>query len=306
MTLEFVRTSPMTLVSAAVMAVVASAPLDAQRQPAPSPGRAAVERQGQTVAAPPASVPEDRQDANETRDKLQQVLEKYPPALGQVLKLDPTLLQNPDYLAPYPNLAAFVAQHPEIAHNPQYFFANVRNVFWLEPRDRQSPALEAMKDVLAGIALFSAFLVVTATLTWLIRTTIDYRRWNRISKVQTDVHTKLLDRFTANEDLLAYIQTPSGRKFLESAPIPLQEEARTIGAPFSRILWSVQAGVVLTLAGAGLLFVNGRVAEEVAQVLFVVGVLTVALGLGFVASAAVAYGISRRLGLFDRPASDHA
>ena len=47
-----------------------------------------------------------------------------------------------------------------------------------------------------------------------------HRRWSRLSKIQTDVHNKLLDRFTSNEDLLAYIQTPVGRKFLESAPIP--------------------------------------------------------------------------------------
>ena len=43
--------------------------------------------------------------------------------------------------------------------------------------------------------------------------------------MQYQVHNKLLDRFTSNEDLLAYVQTPAGRRFLESAPIPLQDEA---------------------------------------------------------------------------------
>ncbi len=58
-------------------------------------------------------------------------------------------------------------------------------------------------------------------LTWLIRTFIDYRRWLRLTRIQTDAHTKLLDRLTSNEDLMAYIQSPSGRRFLESAPIAL-------------------------------------------------------------------------------------
>ena len=31
---------------------------------------------------------------------------------------------------------------------------------------------------------------------------VDHRRWLRQSKVQTEVHTKLLDRFTSNDDLL--------------------------------------------------------------------------------------------------------
>ena len=68
------------------------------------------------------------------------------------------------------------------------------------------------------------------------------RRWNKLSKVQYEVHSKLLDRFTSNEDLLAYMQTPAGRRFLESAPIRCPTSRDRCGAPFSRILWSVQAG----------------------------------------------------------------
>jgi hypothetical protein len=45
------------------------------------------------------------------------------------------------------------------------------------------------------------------------------------------------------------------------------------------------------------------VSVEITQGVFVMGVLVIALGLGFIASAAVAYGISRRLGLFERPAA---
>ena len=57
-----------------------------------------------------------------------------------------------------------------------------------------------------------------------------------------------MDRFTANEDLLAYMQTPAAQRFLESAPLSLEAPSRPVGAPLSRILWSVQVGVVL---GAG-------------------------------------------------------
>ncbi len=280
----------------------------AQRQTGPS--SASQEQEIQRLrdrVAKQMVVGTELQDANETRDRLQQLLDKYPPTLGQVLKLDPSLLGKPDYLASYPALAAFVAEHPEVAHNPAFFFANVRGPNWPQPNDRQSRGIQIMENVLAGLAALTVFAIVTGTLVWLIKTIIDYRRWNRVSKVQTEVHTKLLDRFTANDDLLAYMQTPPGRKFLESAPIPLHEEARSIGAPLSRILWSVQAGVVLSLLGIGLLFVSGRVVEDIAQGVFVIAVLVLALGIGFIASAGVAYGISRRLGLFERPpAQEHA
>jgi hypothetical protein len=135
---------------------------------------------------------------------------------------------------------------------------------------------------------------------------VNHRRWTRLSKVQYEVHNKLLDRFTSNDDLLAYVQTPAGKRFLESAPIPLQDEAPTLSAPFSRILWSVQAGVVLTIAGFGLLYVSTRFIDEPAQFFMVIGVLSVALGGGFIVSAAAAYVLSRKLGLLDPPATHHA
>ena len=129
---------------------------------------------------------------------------------------------------------------------------------------------------------------------------VDHRRWLRQSKVQTEVHTKLMDRFTSNDDLLAYIQSPAGKRFLESAPISLDAEAppRNIGAPFGRIFWSVQAGAVLLLTGFGLQFVGQRQQwEEIGQPLSSMGILVVAIGLGFLISAAASYFLSRRLGL---------
>ena len=96
------------------------------------------------------------------------------------------------------------------------------------------------------------------------------------------------------------MQTPAGRRFLESAPIALDPASRPLGAPFSRVLWSVQAGVVLALGGVGLLFISRRAIPDIAQGLSAIGVLALALGAGFILSAAIAYLLSSRLGLFDQ------
>jgi hypothetical protein len=53
------------------------------------------------------------------------------------------------------------------------------------------------------------------------------------------------------------------------------------------------------LGGLGLQFVSRRVVEELAQGLYVMGVLGFALGLGFILSSVVAYILSRRLGLVE-------
>ena len=44
-----------------------------------------------------------------------------PPAVGEVLQRDPSLLTRADYLAPYPVLWAFLQKHPEIVRNPSFF-----------------------------------------------------------------------------------------------------------------------------------------------------------------------------------------
>src|SRR5881397_1612494 len=64
------------------------------------------------------------ENARDTRDRLRELLDEYPPSVGQVLRLDPSLLTRSDYLSTYPKLAGFLAQHPEVAHNPVFFLGD--------------------------------------------------------------------------------------------------------------------------------------------------------------------------------------
>jgi hypothetical protein len=251
----------------------------------------------QTPAQPVTTI--EQPDAQRTREELSQLLEKYPPTLRNVLVLDPTLLANQAYLAPYPGLVSFLSRHPEVARNPTFYIGEAPR-----PRpDAASLAADMWRDVVQGLAVFTGFGMAIGLIVWLIRTLIDYRRWSRLAKVQTDVHTKLLDRFTANDDLIAYIQSPAGSKFLESSPIKLDPGPRSVGAPLSRILWSVQGGLVLMALGVGLQVVGRGVTDEAAQPLHALGVLAIALGLGFVISAIISYVISRKLGLIEPAAA---
>jgi len=276
----------------------------------PQPGAARARTQAApTMAQGPAQpvLLTETPDARETRDRLRVILEQHPPSLAEVLRHDPTLLGNADYLAPYPQLAAFLAQHPEVARNPSFFIGDADRRGW-EPDNPRMEAVRAWHDVLQTVSIAGVMAIVFSGIVWLIRTALDYRRWARLSKVQVDVHTKLLDRFTSNEDLLAYMQTPAGRKFLESAPISVDASPRAVGAPLSRILWSLQTGVVTAFLGLGMLFVSDRVLEEAEQPLFVLGVLALAVGAGFVVSAGISYALSRRLNLLpaSQPAGDAA
>jgi hypothetical protein len=280
------------LVTAAVLLVT---PVLGAAQTAPVP----VERQ----AAAPA--PHLDQDANEIREQFEALLKRLPPSVGQVLRLDPSLMSLDSYLQVYPSLATFLKQHPEVRSNPGFYLQRVQSELWnpRTPVTRESEAIRIWRDLLSGAALLAVIAGVAYVITWVIRTAIDYRRWNRVSKVQTDVHTKLLDRLTSNDDLMAYMQTPAGRRFLESAPLAIDSTTKPIGAPLSRILTSMQIGIVLAVGSLGLLFVGNWVVEEIAQPLFAIGVLALAVGAGFMASAAASLLLTRRLGLMDPPAA---
>ena len=158
-----------------------------------------------------------------------------------------------------------------------------------------------------GPRRLTSFATVVGFLAWLCRSLLNYRYWLRASKVQIDAHAKLVDRLTSNEDLLTYVQSPAGQRYLTSAPVSVHFTPRTVGAPVGRILWSVQAGIVLALAGVGLWVAKGTVIEEAAQVLQVIAILAIAIGVGFVLSAFISYLLSQRLGLLDPPPRpDHA
>jgi hypothetical protein len=277
-------------------------------------GLAAVPAAAQTAPVERRSTPPSptlRVDANATRQELMELLEKHPPAVGRVLKLDPSLMRSESYLASYPELRDFFAQHPEIPQNAPYYLEGVRvgsNDDYRPRNDR----VELVAAVLAGLAGLTAAAIVLSTVVWLIRTTLEQRRWSRLSKIQAEVHSKLMDRFSSNDELLTYVQTPSGRRFLESGPSPLQETTPVMGAPISRILWSLQLGAVLLVGGLGMLFLSGRsTIPEIAEFFYVAGCVAGALGAGFLVSAVAAYGLSSRLGLLERPGSrpaaqDHA
>jgi hypothetical protein len=258
---------------------------------------AAQEPAPRTQAPVPAQIVVDDQNAGRTRDELMRVLEKYPPSVGRVLKLDPSLLANRDYLATYPSLAAFLAQHPDVQRDPAYYFDRVRT--GTDFVDTRSESYRVWNDLLGWIGGLSVATLVAMSLGWIIRLLVDYRRWYRLSKVQAEAHNKLLDRMTANEELLAYVQSSAGSRFLESAPIALDPGNRRVGAPFSRILWSAQAGVVLTAAGLGFRYMGGRFEGLITEPLAAVGILLIAIGVGFLVSAGVSYVLSRQLGLLD-------
>lgn len=277
-------------------------------------------RPNTATAARPAvidtpAVPSDNDLAN-TREQLMALL-RMTPILTRVLETDPTLLADQEYVNhTNPQLAQFLAQHPEVTRNPDfYLFASFRTpngrfVNGLHRRigdgnDQRNDEADSRRRFLLNIIQLPAFLAVVAMLIWLIRLLLENRRWGRVFRMQNEVHSKLLDRFGSSEELLRYMDTEPGKRFLEAAPIPIEfaPDQRLPGG-LARVLGPLQIGIVLTLLGVGLLLLHRSGSlTEISAALLVFGMVTIMPGIGFIISALISWRISAHLGLLPQHTS---
>jgi len=265
--------------------------------PAPAPASVAI-----TAPAP------NERDVAATQTELIRLL-RLSPTLTTVVSHDPSLLSNTDYVAHNnPQLAAFLAAHPEVARNPEfYLFSHLKHedgqpdealerAVWPDVyrSQGQNSSFERMWGDIVPLIAFGFGLTAIFVLA---RMFVENRRWSRIFKLQSDVHGKLIDKFTSNQELAAYMETDAGRKFLEAAPIPVGiEQDRRVPSAVARVLTPLQAGIVMVLLGIGLLSLRHAGPDMDTPMLFF-GTVVLMPGIGFIISAGVSWLLAAKLGL---------
>jgi hypothetical protein len=160
-------------------------------------------------------------------------------------------------------------------------------------QDRPSQFDRIWGDVIPLLAFACGLVGIFA----LARMFVENRRWGRIFKLQSDVHGKLIDKFTSNQELASYMETEAGRKFLEAAPIPMGiEEGRRVPSAVARVLTPLQAGIVMVLLGIGLLSLR-HAGPDMDTPMLVFGTVVLMPGIGFIISAGVSWLLAAKLGL---------
>jgi hypothetical protein len=244
------------------------------------------------------------------QDQLLQLV-RVSPTLAEVVARDPSLLSNAEYVSRNnPQLARFLQAHPEIAQNPDYYLFNnlhgqneqpsqtLERKLWPEMSGQRGPEPRGvdMELVQDGVP-FLVFLCILSALLWLTHVLLENRRWNRIFKLQTDVHGRLIERFGTSQEVLTYMSTDAGKRFLEATPIAVGFERQApVPSPVARVLTPLQIGVVMTLLGIGLLSLRHSVPDG-SEALLVIGTVVLMPGLGFIISAGITWALARHLGL---------
>jgi hypothetical protein len=271
---------------------------------APSAAQTARPGQPATAANPPQL---SEKDLVALQDQLLQKL-RVSPTLAEVVARDPSLLSNAEYVnRNNPELGRFLQAHPEIAQNPDFYLFNnlhgehepasetLERKLWPQMSRQESSGIES-ELVNDGIP-FLVFLCLLGALLWVTHVLLENRRWNRIFKLQTDVHGRLIERFGTSQEVLTYMATDAGKRFLEATPIAVGfERSQAVPSPVARVLTPLQIGVVMTLLGIGLLSLRHSIPEGSAAFL-VIGMVVLMPGLGFIISAGITWVLARHLGL---------
>lgn len=138
--------------------------------------------------------------------------------------------------------------------------------------------------------------IVGGTFSWIIWVAFTTIRRYLIAKAKAGLQEKVLQRIESSEALVALASNETGRNFLQSITL---EESTPVQSPYGKILFGVQAGIVLFCFGVAMLFVQHHL-ENGAQGFMILGVGAIGLGIGFLVASIASIAVSRQLGLMDR------
>jgi hypothetical protein len=145
-----------------------------------------------------------------------------------------------------------------------------------------------MDDIVPAIIIVG----LAAVLFWILRTFSDNNTRRKLFETRAGIHRDLVTRFASGEELVAYMSSPAGREVFGPAPVETPN-------PVKRILAAVQTGIVLAAMGAGLVMLSqtGWYGSDGRDGFAFLGILSLALGAGFLISAFASLKLSRRFGL---------
>jgi hypothetical protein len=145
-----------------------------------------------------------------------------------------------------------------------------------------------VEEVLAQVVILPGMFILIAYLVKLVSN--NRRRRNQV-QLQFDLQNKLLDKFGTSQELMEYLGTDAGQRFVSFAP-PEPD------SPYARIMSSIQWGIVLLTAGSAFMFLRNQIPDGF-EAFTMIGALGIALGIGFLISAAVAFFLSKSWGVIN-------
>jgi len=150
------------------------------------------------------------------------------------------------------------------------------------------------EKVMIGVIMVTLFLSAA----YVITTIVNSIRRSKRDRYTAEVSAKVVEKLGTGPDMMAFVNSEAYKNLLGGNPVDSR------GAYAARILNTLQGGLVLLFAGAGMFFVAMFVSDsEGVSFLRVTGGILVAVGVGLAVSAGWSYALLKRWGLMvqDKP-----
>lgn len=142
------------------------------------------------------------------------------------------------------------------------------------------------------LAIATVMISLFIAISFIVKSLIEGISRARVARAQADVMSRMIDRFGSSQELVAYLQSESGRRFIETVP---ENRSR----PHQRILNSLQGGAVLTVLGGGIMATQSFADDDGRKAAMAIGTIVMTLGVGLLVSALAAWYTSRSWGLLN-------
>lgn len=143
-------------------------------------------------------------------------------------------------------------------------------------------------------------LIIAFTMCFIVWTVFSSVRRFLIAKTKAGLQEKVLQRIDSSDALASLAANESGRRFLESITV----EENKVSSPYGRILFGIQAGLVLFCFGVAMVVLHHHIDTNGNPGLMIIGIGAIGLGLGFLTASAASLIVSRKLGLISPAARD--
>ena len=149
---------------------------------------------------------------------------------------------------------------------------------------------ESIVGLIGSMFFIMSLLPLIGFIAW-----IRVRERSRTGDLQAETVRRLIDKLGTSQEAMAYLESESGRKLLDSISMPAER-----ANPYRRILAAITAGAVLSCLGVGLVILSVVIPDEE---LVRGAVILLALGAGFLVAAGASYRLSKSWGLIEAPAA---
>ena len=151
--------------------------------------------------------------------------------------------------------------------------------------------VNSLLNTISAVVIGSTIIISSA---WVITSIVTSMRQRANTRNRIEVYNRLIDKFGSAPELIEFLQSDAGLKFIE-------EHAVEPAQPLVKILGSIRLGVSLALIGGGMLIVGNiwdmTLGQDVWIVLALGGTVALTAGAGFIIAAAISYKLCRAWGL---------